>query len=106
MIISIWLRRPRPKRSLRRAGGPMVEQPTRHYDYLRDPTEIYRRSFAAIRGEADFSAVPPDGHNIAVRMIRVGCCFREARCVLAANGRKAIKPAKLPCCIADCPSLI
>jgi precorrin-8X/cobalt-precorrin-8 methylmutase len=47
----------------------MVEPPTRHYDYLRDPTEIYQRSFATIREEADFSAVPPDGHGVAVRMI-------------------------------------
>ena len=39
----------------------MAEPPTRHYDYLRDPTEIYRRSFATIREEADFSPCHPTG---------------------------------------------
>ena len=47
----------------------MLEPPTRRYDYVRDPAEIYRRSFATIREEADFSAVPPDAQSVAVRMI-------------------------------------
>jgi hypothetical protein len=28
-------------------------------EYLRDPAEIYRRSFATIAAEADFTAMPP-----------------------------------------------
>jgi precorrin-8X/cobalt-precorrin-8 methylmutase len=47
----------------------MLEPPARRYDYVRNPTEIYRRSFATIRGQADLSAVPPDATSVAVRMI-------------------------------------
>ena len=35
------------------------------YDYLRDPAEIYRQSFAAIRHETDLSAVPDDLAGLA-----------------------------------------
>jgi precorrin-8X/cobalt-precorrin-8 methylmutase len=37
--------------------------------YLRDPAEIYRRSFAAIRAEADLAALPAALQGVAVRMI-------------------------------------
>jgi precorrin-8X/cobalt-precorrin-8 methylmutase len=47
----------------------MPEPPTRRYDYVRDPAEIYRRSFATIRKEADLSALPPELESVAVRMI-------------------------------------
>ena len=47
----------------------MVEPPPRRYGYVRDPAEIYRRSFAAIRDQADLSALPPDAESVAVRMI-------------------------------------
>ena len=43
--------------------------PTRRYDYLSVPNEIYRRSFATIRSEADLSALPEDAHAVGVRMI-------------------------------------
>jgi precorrin-8X/cobalt-precorrin-8 methylmutase len=38
-------------------------------DYLRDGAEIYRRSFATIRAEADLAAYPPDVERVVVRMI-------------------------------------
>lgn len=38
-------------------------------EYLRDPDEIYRRSFEAIGKEADFSAVPEWLHPVATRMV-------------------------------------
>ena len=38
-------------------------------DYVRDPAEITRLSFAAIRREADLSAVPEDIMPLALRMI-------------------------------------
>jgi precorrin-8X/cobalt-precorrin-8 methylmutase len=38
-------------------------------DYLRDGAEIYRRSFATIRAEADLTGLPPDVAYLAVRMI-------------------------------------
>jgi precorrin-8X/cobalt-precorrin-8 methylmutase len=38
-------------------------------EYVRDGAEIYRRSFATIRSEADLSGLPPDVAQLAVRMI-------------------------------------
>lgn len=38
-------------------------------DYLRDPAEIYRRSFEIIRSEADLGGMPEDLAEVAVRVI-------------------------------------
>ena len=38
-------------------------------DYIRDPAEIYRRSFATIRAEADLDRFPDDVARVVVRMI-------------------------------------
>lgn len=38
-------------------------------DYVRDGAEIYRRSFAMIRAEADLDGMPPEVAQVAVRMI-------------------------------------
>ncbi len=38
-------------------------------DYVRDPAEIYRRSFATIRAEADLARLPATLHALAVRLI-------------------------------------
>ncbi|MFI6761834.1 precorrin-8X methylmutase [Micromonospora sp. NPDC050417] len=38
-------------------------------DYVRDGAEIYRRSFATIRAEADLSGLPADVATVVVRMI-------------------------------------
>jgi precorrin-8X/cobalt-precorrin-8 methylmutase len=38
-------------------------------EYVRDGAEIYRRSFATIRAEADLSGLPEDVSRVAVRMI-------------------------------------
>jgi precorrin-8X/cobalt-precorrin-8 methylmutase len=43
--------------------------PARRCDCLREPTEIYRRSFSTIRSETDLSTLPEDIHSVAVRMI-------------------------------------
>jgi precorrin-8X/cobalt-precorrin-8 methylmutase len=43
----------------------MKEQP----DYLRDGPEIYRRSFAIIRAEADLRRIPADLEKLAVRVV-------------------------------------
>ncbi|MGI8456823.1 MAG: precorrin-8X methylmutase [Propionibacteriaceae bacterium] len=56
------------------ALGPRGEvaaqrQPSRRYDYVRDGGEIYARSFATIRDEADLSGLPADVRPVAVRMI-------------------------------------
>ncbi|MFE0589949.1 precorrin-8X methylmutase [Micromonospora echinospora] len=39
------------------------------YDYVREGAEIYRRSFATIRAEADLSRLPDDVGQVVVRMI-------------------------------------
>ena len=38
-------------------------------EYLRDPAEIYRRSFATIAAEADLKAMPSDVAEVATRLI-------------------------------------
>jgi precorrin-8X/cobalt-precorrin-8 methylmutase len=38
-------------------------------DYIRDGAEIYRRSFATIRAEANLAGLPDDVARVAVRMI-------------------------------------
>ena len=38
-------------------------------DYIRDPAEIYRQSFATIRAEADLSRFPDDVAAVVVRLI-------------------------------------
>ena len=39
------------------------------FDYVRDGAEIYRRSFAIIRAEADLARFPADVARVVVRMI-------------------------------------
>jgi precorrin-8X/cobalt-precorrin-8 methylmutase len=46
----------------------MSEAPAR-FDYLRDGAEIYRRSFATIRAEADLARFSRDEEHVAVRVI-------------------------------------
>lgn len=38
-------------------------------NYLKDPAAIYAKSFKIIRAETDFSGIPEDAANIAVRII-------------------------------------
>ena len=38
-------------------------------DWLRDPAEIYRRSFAAIDAETDLSSIPDDLRSVASRLV-------------------------------------
>jgi precorrin-8X/cobalt-precorrin-8 methylmutase len=38
-------------------------------EYVRSPREIYRRSFATIRAEADLGGLPPDMADVAVRIV-------------------------------------
>ncbi len=39
------------------------------FNYIRNPAEIYARSFDIIRSETDLSSIPQDAHDIAVRII-------------------------------------
>src|SRR3974377_511054 len=50
-------------------GSVMPDAAADQATYLRDGGEIYRRSFAIIRAEADLSRFTPEQAEIAVRMI-------------------------------------
>lgn len=39
------------------------------FNYIKNPAEIYARSFEIIRAETDLSSIPKDAHDIAVRII-------------------------------------
>jgi precorrin-8X/cobalt-precorrin-8 methylmutase len=39
------------------------------FNYIRNPAEIYARSFDIIRSETDLRCIPTDAHDIAVRII-------------------------------------
>ena len=64
-------------------------------DYLRDPAEIYRRSFEIVRAETDLSRLPASLHEVAVRIVHAcgmpdvvdDLAWREAP---AAAGRSAL----------------
>lgn len=64
-------------------------------DYIRDGTEIYIKSFATIRAEADLSSLPPDLESVAVRLIH-SCGMTDIVTDLAASpgaatcGRQAL----------------
>jgi precorrin-8X/cobalt-precorrin-8 methylmutase len=65
-------------------------------DYLRDGAEIYRRSFATIRAEADLSRFAPDVAQVAVRMIHASGMVDltddiEASTGVVAAGRAALR---------------
>ena len=55
------------------------------YDYEHDPAEIYRRSFAIVREEADLSALPEALHPAAIRIIHA-CGMPEVVADLAWRG--------------------
>lgn len=46
-----------------------ADPPGRHYDYLTDGMEIYRRSFGMIREGADLSSLPAELASVATRVI-------------------------------------
>lgn len=39
------------------------------FDYIRDPAEIYRRSFALVQAASDLSRLPADLADVAVRLV-------------------------------------
>lgn len=42
------------------------------FDYIKDPAEIYRKSFSIIADEVDFSSLPKAMHPVARRLIHTG----------------------------------
>ena len=66
------------------------------FDYIRDATEIYRRSFAIISAEADLSAFPEDMVPLVTRVVHASGSPDLAADVAFANdpaaaGRQALK---------------
>ncbi len=55
------------------------------FDYLRDPEEIYRRSFERLRAECDLSAVPDDLAPVALRLVHA-CAIPDILGDLAWDG--------------------
>ena len=58
------------------------------YDYLREPEEIYAKSFAIVRAEADLSALPDSLHDVAIRLIHA-CGMTDIPADLAWGGDPA-----------------
>jgi precorrin-8X/cobalt-precorrin-8 methylmutase len=75
-------------------------------DYIRDGAEIYRKSFAMIRAEANLSILPPDLETVAVRLIH-SCGMTDIVDDLAASpnaatiGRNALKTGATILCDAQ-----
>ena len=76
------------------------------FEYVRDGAEIYRRSFAIIRAEADLSRFTPEQADVAVRMIHA-CGMVEAAqqfvfaADLVAAGRRALQAGAPILCDAE-----
>ncbi|MEU6130054.1 precorrin-8X methylmutase [Saccharopolyspora sp. NPDC047091] len=62
------------------------------YEYVRDGAEIYRRSFATIRAEAELDGMPPEVAQVAVRMIHACGMVDLARDI--AWSRRAVLAAR------------
>jgi precorrin isomerase len=58
------------------------------FDYLRDPQEIYRRSFERLRAECDLSAIPAALEPIALRLVHA-CAMPDILASLAWDGDPA-----------------
>jgi len=59
------------------------------FNYLRDGAEIYRRSFATIRAEADLTRFTRDEERVAVRMIHACGMIEIAGDLVFSNGAVA-----------------
>lgn len=76
-----------------------MKRPTKRYDYLDDPSAIYRASFATIRAEADLTGVPADAEKVVVRMIHASGDLGlvhdvEAHPLLVASARDALRSGR------------
>jgi precorrin-8X/cobalt-precorrin-8 methylmutase len=73
------------------------------YAYVRDGADIYRRSFAIIRAEADLAHLPPATHDLVVRMIHACGMVDLAADVRCTPDVVAVARAALE---AGCPILV
>lgn len=65
------------------------------HDYIRDGAEIYRRSFAIIRGEADLARFRPEEEKVAVRVIHAAGMVEVAADLAFGPGAVAAAKAAL-----------
>ncbi len=65
------------------------------HDYIRDGAEIYRRSFAIIRAEADLARFPPEEEKVAVRVIHAAGMVEVAADLAFGPGSVAAAKAAL-----------
>lgn len=65
------------------------------HDYIRDGAEIYRRSFAIIRAEADLARFTPEEEKVAVRIIHASGMVEVAADIGFAPGAAAAARAAL-----------
>src|SRR5262249_56020882 len=56
------------------------------FDYLRDGSRIYERSFAIIRAEADLSRFSAEEADVAVRMVHACGCVEGTRRIAFGEG--------------------
>ncbi|MFB3151589.1 MAG: precorrin-8X methylmutase [Alphaproteobacteria bacterium] len=73
--------------------------------YLRDPDEIYRRSFEAVRRETDLAAIPEDLAEIALRLVHATAMPELVRDLRFSPGAGTVGQAALVSgapIIADC----
>ena len=73
-------------------------------DWLHNPDEIYRRSFAIVRDEADLSIIPDDMTDIAIRLVHA-CGMPEIIPTLGPTElrrRRAMQSALARRCSATC----
>jgi precorrin-8X/cobalt-precorrin-8 methylmutase len=64
-------------------------------DWLRDPAEIYRRSFAILRGELDLSRLAPEDSDIALRVAHASGMVEAADALVFSGGPGAAGRAAL-----------
>lgn len=65
------------------------------HDYIRDGAEIYRRSFAIIRAEADLARFAPEEEKVAVRVIHAAGMVEVAADLAFGPGAAAAAKAAL-----------
>jgi precorrin-8X/cobalt-precorrin-8 methylmutase len=72
-----------------------MSEASSRFDYLRDGAEIYRRSFAIIRAEADLARFPRDEELVAVRMIHACGMVEIVAGLVFSHGAVAVARAAL-----------
>ena len=65
------------------------------FNYIRDPAEIYRRSFAAVRKAADLSGLAPEMEDVGLRLIHASGMPKIVRELAFSDGAADVGRAAL-----------